>query len=141
MFKDKINFKLLNVLILGAIIYLCILTSGVWGGIISKIIAILIPFVIAFSIAYAFYPLVKRLKKKGFSNGIAVTIVAGSVILIAAILVLITVPLVYDQLVLLSQSITEVLSDLSEKLKINFGDFQNTINTMMNNIIQSAGRY
>ena len=141
MFKDKINFKLLNVLILGAIIYLCILTSGVWGGIISKIIAILIPFVIAFSIAYAFYPLVKRLKNKGFSNGIAVTIVAGSVILIAAILILITVPLVYDQLVLLSQSITEVLSDLSEKLKINFGDFQNTISNVMNNIIQSAGRY
>ncbi len=141
MFKDKMNFKLLNILVFASLIYLCIITFNVWGSIISKIIAIIIPFLIAFSIAYAFYPLVKRLKKKGISNGLSVTIVAGSVILIMIILVLITVPLVYDQLVLLSQSITEVLSDLSEKLRINFGDFQNTISGVMDNIIQSAGRY
>ena len=141
MFKDKMNFKLLNILMFALIIYLCILTFNVWGTVISKIMAIIIPFLIAFAIAYAFYPMVRKLKKKGLSNSIAVTIVAGSVILIILILILITVPLVYDQLILLSQSISEVMSDLSDKLKINFGDFKNTINTVMDNIIQSAGRY
>lgn len=141
MFKDKMNFKLLNILMFAIIIYLGILTFNVWGSIIAKIIAIIIPFLISFSIAYAFYPLVKKLKKKGLSNSLSVTIVAGSVILIIILLILITVPLVYDQLILLSQSITEVMSDLSEKLKINFGDFQNTINTLLNNVISSVGRY
>ena len=141
MFKDKMNFKLLNILMFALLIYLGILTFNVWGSIIGKILAIIIPFLISFSIAYAFYPLVRKLKKKGLSNSLSVTIVAGSVIFIVIILVLITVPLVYDQLVLLSQSITEVMADLSEKLKINFGDFQNTISTLMDNVIQSAGRY
>ncbi len=141
MFKDKLNYKLLNILVFALIIYLGILTFNVWGSIISKIIAIIIPFIIAFAIAYAFYPIVRKLRKKGLSNSLAVTIVAGTVIFIILILILITVPLVYDQLVLLSQALGEVMSDLSTKFEINLGDFQNTINTVMDNVIQSVGKY
>ena len=141
MFKDKINYKLLNILILATIILIGINTFNVWGSIIGKLVAIIIPFIIAFAIAYAFYTLVKKLKKKGLSNSLAVTIVAGTVIFIMIGLIVITIPLVYDQLVLLSQSITEVMSDLSSKFEINFGDFQTSLNSIMNNVLESAGRY
>ena len=141
MFKDKMNFKLLNFLVFALIVYLGILTFNVWGSILSKIVAILVPFIIAFAIAYAFYPIVRKLKKKGLSNSLAVTIVASTVIFIMIGLIAITVPLVYDQLVTLSKTIGEVMTDLSSKFDINFGDFQTSINTIMNNIIQSAGRY
>ena len=141
MFKDKVNFKLLNILILCAIIYFGFLTFNVWGSIISKIVAIIVPFIIAFAIAYAFYPIVRKLRKKGLSNSLAVTIVAGSVLFILIALIAITVPLVYDQLVLLSQSIGEVMTDLSSKFDINLGDFQTTINNMMNNAVESVGKY
>lgn len=141
LFKDKLNYKLLNILILALIAYIGILTFDVWGGIIAKIIAIIRPFFIAFAIAYAFYPIVKKLRKKGLSNTLSVTIVSASVIFILLGLIVITVPLVLDQLVLLSQSIGEVLTDLSTKFEINLGDFQNTINNIMNDIIQSVGRY
>ena len=33
------------------------------------------------------------------------------------------------------------MSDLSTKFEINLGDFQNTINTVMDNVIQSVGKY
>ena len=141
MFKDKINYKLLNILILATIILIGINTFNVWGSIIGKLVAIIIPFIIAFAIEYAFYQLVKKLKKKGLSNSLAVTIVAGTVIFIMIGLIVITIPLVYDQLVLLSQSITEVMSDLSSKFEINFGDFQTSLNSIMNNVLESAGRY
>ncbi len=141
MFKDKLNYKLLNFLIFATIIYLGILTFDVWGSILSKIVAIIIPFIIAFAIAYAFYPIVKKLKRKGLSNSMAVTIVAGSVIFIMLLLIAITIPLVYDQLVSLSKAIGEVMSDLSSKFEINLGDFQTSVNSIMDNIIQSAGRY
>lgn len=141
MFKDKINFKLLNILIFALIIYLGILTFNVWGSIIDKIISIIIPFLIAFSIAYAFYPIVRKLRKKGLSNSVSVTIVAGTVIFIMLGLIFITIPLVYDQVVLLSKSIGEVMSDLSTKLAINFGDFQTSVNGIMDNLVQSVGRY
>ena len=38
LFKDKLNYKLLNILILALIAYIGILTFDVWGGIIAKII-------------------------------------------------------------------------------------------------------
>ncbi len=141
MFKDRINFKLLNILILVVIVYFGLITFDYWGWIITKTLAIITPFLIAFAIAYAFYPIVKKLKKKGLSNTLAVAIVSGTVLLVLLALILITVPLVYDQLVLLSQSIGEVMNDLSRKFEVNLGDFQTTINTIMDNIVQSAGKY
>ena len=141
MFKDRLNFKLLNILILVVIIYFGLITFNYWGWIITKALAIITPFLIAFGIAYSFYPIVKKLKKKGLSNTLAVTIVSGSVIFILLALIVITVPLVYDQLVLLSQSIGEVMNDLSRKFEVNLGDFQTTTNSIMDNIVQSAGKY
>lgn len=141
MYKDKINFKLLNVLVLVVIIYFGLITSDFWGGILSKLFSIIFPFFIAFGIAYSFYPIVKKLKKKGLSNSLAVTIVSGTVIFVILLLLVITIPLLYDQIVLLSQSIGEVMNDLSKKLEVNFGDFQTSINQILDNLVQSVGRY
>lgn len=141
MFKDKMNYKLLNILMFAILIYLGILTFDVWGSIIGKIISIIIPFLIAFGIAYSFYPIVRKLRKKGLSNSLSVTIVAGSVLFIIAALIFITVPLVYDQVVLLSNSIGEVLTDLSSKFEIDLGDFQASISGIMDNLVQAVGKY
>lgn len=141
MFKDKMNFKLLNVLMFAILVYLCILTYGVWGSIIGKLMSIIMPFIIAFGIAFAFYPIVRKLRKKGLSNSLAVTIVAGTVVLVIIILLLITLPLVYDQVVLLAQSVSQVLKDISSKFAVNLGDFQTTIDSVFDDIIKSIGKY
>lgn len=141
MFKDKLNYKLLNVLILGLIIYLALITMGYWGGLISTLISIIMPFLVAFGIAYSFYPIVKKLRKKGLSNALSVTIVSVSVIFIIVGLIVITVPLVYDQLILLSKTVGEVITDFSTKFEVNLGDFQTTINGVLDNLIVSVGKY
>lgn len=141
MFKDKLNFKLLNTLIFALIVYLALITMGYWGGFISKIFSIILPFLIAFGIAYSLYPIVKKLKKKGVSNKLSVAIVAVGFIFIIIGLIAITVPVVYDQLVLLSTNIGEVISDISSKFEINLGEFQSTINGMLDDIIKSVGKY
>lgn len=141
MLKDKLNYKLLNILMLATLCYIGFLTFDVWGSIIKKAIAIIIPFIIAFAIAFALYPIVRKLKEKGLSNSLAVTIVSGTVIFIIIALIIITGTQVYDQLITLSKSIGEVLNDLSSKFEIDLGDFQKTINNIMNNIIESAGKY
>lgn len=141
MFKDRLNYKLLNVLILAVLVYLGLLTSGYWLGFISKIISILLPFVIAFGIAYSFYPLVRKLRKKGLSNKLSVTIVAGGCLFIIISLIVITVPLVYDQLILLSSSIAEVINDISDKFAINLGDFKTSVNSVLDDLIKSVGKF
>ena len=141
MFKDKLNFKFLNVLIFAALIYLALNTMNYWGGVISTIFSIILPFLIAFGIAYSLYPIVRKLKKKGLSNRLSVTIVSVSVIFIIIGLIAITVPLVYDQLILLSKTVGEVITDFSSKFEINLGDFQTTINEVLDDLIKSVGKY
>ena len=141
MFKDKMNFKLLNILIFGLIIYLGLITMDYWWGIISKIISIVTPFIIAFAIAYAFYPLVKLLKKKGISNGLAVTFITVSIVFAIGGLLAVTVPLVYDQLIVLSKMIGQVVTDFSNNFDVNLGDFKSNIESILNGIIGELGKY
>ena len=140
MFKDKLNYKLLNILIFAVTIYIVLLTSSYWMGFISKIVSLLIPFVIAFAIAYSFYPLVKKLKEKGMSNGIAVAVVSGSVILILALLVGFTIPILYDQLIKLSQAFASIVSDMQTKFAVNLGDFSTTVENILNGLIENLGQ-
>lgn len=141
MFKDKLNFKLLNVLIFVALIYLALDTMNYWGGFISTIFSIILPFLISFGIAYSLYPIVRKLKKKGLSNRLSVAIVSVGVIFVIIGLIAITVPLVYDQLILLSKTVGEVITDFSSKFEINLGDFQTTINEVLDDLIKSVGKY
>lgn len=141
MLKDKVNFKLLNLLLIIVIIYIIYSTMNFWGGVIGKIISTISPFVIAFGIAYALYPIVRKLKDKGLSNGISVAIVSISILAIITFIIALTVPIVYDQLILLSKSIGDVFNDLSSKFAVNMGDFQTTINNLLDNLIQNVGTY
>lgn len=141
MFKDKINFKLVNILIIVLIIYLGLNTISFWKLVVLKILQIIMPFVIAFAIAYAMYPLVRGLKKKGLSNKVSVAIVSASVIIIMIGLIVITLPLVYDQLVLLSKSLGGIVNDISTNFSVNLGGFETSINNMVNNLINVVGKY
>ena len=140
MFKDKLNYKLLNVLILAIIIYLALITSNYWLVVVQKITSVALPFIIAFAIAYSFYPIVKKLRAKGLSNGLAVTIVAGSVIVLFSVLLIITVPVLYQQLITLSQSLAVVISDVQTKFAVNLGDFSKTVDGILNGLIENVGQ-
>ena len=55
--KDKINYKIVNILFVVLIVAILYWISGLWIGIFNKILEILFPFLIGFAIAYALYPL------------------------------------------------------------------------------------
>jgi len=141
MFKNKLNFKLLNLLMLAAIIYIGFNTINYWSGFINKIIGIIIPFIISFALAYAFYPCVRKLQEKGVRKGLAVALVVITILCIIITLFSITIPLVYEQLILLSKIIGDVITDISSKFALNLGEFQSTINTSLNKIITNLGDY
>ena len=141
MFRDKLNFKLLNLLILLVIIYIIVSTSNWWGSIIGKVISIIFPFVVSFAIAYAFYPLVKKLQNKGVRKTLAVTLVITVTTALFLGLIIITVPIVYDQLLTLSKLVAKVLQDLSTKFSLDLGGFENSITNILNDIITSLGTY
>lgn len=137
--KDKLNFKLLNLLIIIAIICLLYLIRGLWIGIVTNIFKIVAPFLLAFALAYVIYPLVKKLIDAGSPKWLAILAVCilgiGSILII----ILLTVPLLYEQILLFLSNISVLLSDLSSKYEINFGGLQSSLSDFSTNIISSLG--
>ena len=85
--NDRLNFKLLNLLIIIAIICLLYSIRDLWLGIVSNIFSILAPFMLAFAIAYVIYPIVKKLIDAGSPKWLA--ILSVSIICFGLILILI----------------------------------------------------
>lgn len=137
--KDKVNFKLLNLLIIITIVCLLYFIRGLWIGIVTSIFNVMAPFLLAFALAYVIYPLVKKLIDSGAPKWLAILTVCilgfGSLFII----ILLTVPLLYEQILLFISNISMLLSDLSAKYEINFGGLQTTLADFSSNIISSLG--
>lgn len=141
MYKDKLNYKLLNVLIVCAIIYLGITTFDYWVGIVTRIFNLVFPFLIAFIIAYALSPIVRKIESKGVRKNLAVAIVVVIVIGIFATLLGVTIPIIYEQLIALSKSVGTLVNDMSKMFNIDISQYQSTINDYLNNLIGDVGKY
>ena len=137
--KDKLNYKLLNILIIIGIICLLYLIKDLWVGIVVNIFKIIAPFLLAFSLAYVIYPLVKKLTDAGSPKWLAILAVCILSIGSILIIILLTVPLLYEQVLLFFSNISVFLSDISTKYEINFGNLQNTLTKFSTNIISHLG--
>ena len=137
--ENKVNFKLINLLLIITIICLLYLIRGLWIGIVTSIFNIIAPFILAFAVAYVIYPLVKKLIDAGAPKWLAILTVCilglGSIFII----IILTVPLMYEQTLLFISNISMFLSDLSTKYEINFGALQTTLTDFSSNIISSIG--
>ncbi len=139
MYKNKINYKLLNFLILMGLLYICVTNIGTWFQIFSKVISVCFPFIIAFGIAYALHPLEKKLEEKGVRKSIAITFLVIVSLLIIFGLIAITLPLVYQQLISFASSFGTVVEEVSRKFNLNLSSFEASLTTSLDQIIGSLG--
>ena len=137
--KDKLNYKLLNILIIVAIVCLLYSISSLWIGIVSNIFKIIAPFVLAFALAYVIYPLVKKLIDAGSPKWLAILTVCILGVGSLLVIIILTVPLLYEQILLFLSNISVFLSDLSTKYEINFGSLQSALSDFSTNIISNIG--
>ncbi len=138
--KDKLNFKLLNFLIIVAIICLLYLIKGLWIGIVANIISIIAPFLIAFGIAYVIYPIIKKLVEAGSPKWLAILSMSVLGLGIIFIVLLLTVPLLYEQLLLFFSNISVLISDVSTRFDLNMGSLQSSLTEFSNNIISNISK-
>lgn len=141
MLKDKLNYKLINVLLLIISVYLVISTSNYWLGFISKFIEIIFPFILAFSFAYVLHPFVKKLEAKGVRRTLALATVILVVFTLIIGIISVTIPVIYEQLISFTRTITEAINDISGKYDIKLGGFETTITKALNTLIQDIGNY
>lgn len=139
--NQKLNYRLVNTLLIMAIIYIVVATSGYWGGIILKIFSILVPFLLAFIFAYILNPFVKILEGKGIRRSLALTFVLSIFFGLLLALLWITLPAIYEQLIAFSKTVTQVISDISGKYDIDLGEYQIAITDTLNQLIKDLGSY
>lgn len=141
MIKNKIDFKLINFVLIVLAVYLIYQTRDFWFGTISLLFNILLPFFIAFVIAYAFYPIVKKLTDRNIPKGFAMFLVVGSAIGIVVLIFALITPTIMSQLTSLFNGIISFLRELSSDYNIDFKDVQNTLSIGFNNALEKIGTY
>ena len=139
MYKNRINYKLLNFLILMGLLYICVTNIGTWFQIFLKVFNVCFPFILAFAISYALYPLVKKLEEKGVRKSIAIFAIVFLVFSILIFLLSMTLPLLYNQLVSFASSIGTVIEGVSEKFDLNLTNVESITNDYLNHLIGSLG--
>lgn len=139
--KNKVNYKLLNILIITSIVVLIYFIKDLWIGIVSKLISVTLPFLLAFVISYALYPLVKKLKNIGLPSFLAITLICLLGLGFIATIVILIIPMLYDQTLLFLSNISVFISDISSKYEINLGVLQSSISDISSGIIQNIGQY
>lgn len=139
--KNKLNYNLLNTLIVVAIIFLLITTYPMYSGAISTILKMGLPFFISFVIAYAFYPLVRKLESKNIKKPIDIFIIVFLFLLLTVGLCYFTFPLIYDQLISFTKLIGNVFTHLSDRFNIDFGVLEKTVTDNLNLIVKDISKY
>lgn len=141
MFKDKINYKLVNLVLLSIMILILYETGPLWIGIVTKVWSIIFPFLLAFILAYAFYPFLQFMTNKKIPKGLAVFIIVAIILGIVALLIALIFPLLFSQLSSLFNGILAFVKELTTGYDLNLGPLQETLTSSFNDIISSLSKY
>jgi len=141
MFKDKINWKLVNIALLLIIIVMLYQTGHLWIGILSRLWNIVLPFLISFSIAYALHPYVMKLRNKDVPKGLAIFLVVALVFVVLALTIGLMFPLLFGELNSLFNNILAFVKELSLDYDLDLGILQTSLSEIFSNVISSFGQY
>lgn len=139
--ENKLNYKLVNLLLIVLIICLLYFIRGLWIGIFNKIVAIILPFLVAFAVAYALYPYCKKIENYGLAKWLSMGIIYFVILGFLVIMGITVIPLFYDQVVLFLSNISAFVTDVSSKFEIDLGVLQQSISSASSDILRNVGTY
>ena len=138
---NKVNYKLVNILLVILIICLLYVIRGLWLGVLAKLVAVFAPFLIAFAVAYALYPYCRKLEGYGLPKWLAMGVIYFILFGFLIVMGMTVVPLFYDQVVLFLSNISAVITDVSSKFEVDLGVLQQSISSISSNILKNIGTY
>ncbi len=137
--EKKINYKLINTVLILVACFLFYNTLGLWKYVIDKTIEITSPFIISFVIAYALYPIMIKLRQKGMRKPLAITLILVCITGFLIILISLLIPIIAEQLGALSNMISTFIQQMSIKYNIDLNYIQENI-TDVNGLINNYGK-
>lgn len=139
--RNKVNYRLLNILLLTAIIYLMYLLKDLVSGVLEVVINILKPFIIGFALAYAVYPFMKWLMKKKVPKTLSIFIIIVLILLFLTFVIISIIPIITTQLGTLFSSIITFISNIDHLFNIDLTSFKTSISGYFNTITNDLGKY
>lgn len=139
--RNKVNYRLLNILLLTAIIYLMYLLKDLVSGVLGVVINILKPFIIGFALAYAVYPFMKWLMKKKVPKPVSIFIIIILILLFLTFVIISIIPIITTQLGTLFSSIITFISNIDHLFNIDLTSFKTSISGYFNTITNDLGKY
>lgn len=139
--KDKIDYKLVNITLILLIVLLIYLIRGVWLGALKTVGSIIFPFLLAFALAYVLYPMVKKLQEAGSPKWLAILTVSLITFGIILIVLILAVPMLYEQTLLFISNISVFVSDISSKYELNLKVLQTSLSQISSDMMESVGKY
>ena len=139
--SNKLNYKLINILLVVTIVCLIYLIRGLWLGFLSKFIEICFPFLVGFAVSYAIYPFCKKIEVYGIPKWLSIGIIYFILFGFLVIMGITVFPLLYDQIVLFLSNISAVITDISSTYEIDLGILQKSISTVSTDILKNVGSY
>lgn len=135
MIKNRLDYKLINILLIVLIIYLIYGTHDFWVGAFDIAFSIFFPFFIAFAISYALYPVLKALIDRNVPKGLGILIIVFLIISIFAFLLFLIVPTIFRQLGDILGSIIDLLKNISTNYNVDLYGYEETLNKTFSDIL------
>lgn len=142
MFKNKIDFKLINIALVVLIVFLLYSTGNLWIGVTNKIFQIVMPFLFAFAIAYAVHPFLQKMINKKIPKWLGITIIIFVIVALATLVVYLIATVMIGQLSSLFSSIIEFINSLGEtNFDFNFAGLETSLTDTFKTILTNLGTY
>ena len=142
MYKDKLNFKLINIAIVVLIVFLLYQTGYLWMGLTSKILQIILPFLFAFAFAYAVHPFLQKMMAQKIPKWLGISIIVFIILGIAALVIYLIATVMIGQLSSLFGSIIKFVSSLSQtNFDFNFVGLETSLTDTFKTILTKLGTY
>jgi predicted PurR-regulated permease PerM len=141
MIKNKLDYRLVNITIIGIILFLMYQTSNLWIGLLDKVLIIFGPFVVAFAIAYALNPFVVMLEKKKLSHKLSVSIVSITLMLSIILIAVLVLPTLFTQTISFLNSIDTFIQEMVSDYNIDLGNLGVFLDSSIEEFSKSIGTY
>lgn len=142
--KEKINYKLVNFLLLSITIFVLYNLRDLLGIILNRLMSVITPFALAFAIAYVLYPFVKKLQDHKVNKKLSIFIVIGLLFGFIVLLIALIIPMMIEQLSALFNASLKLIQDISSKYSIDLKFIQENISdrkSILNNFGKSISDF
>lgn len=139
--KNKINSKLINILILLAIIFMVILIWPTIDRYIFTALLAILPLVIAFTIAYILNPLLNILQKRKIPRWAGIIVIYATIIGFFIYLVFGVVKPALDNIGDITIGIERILTEIGNILNVDTSGVSNYVKDIVQSALDSIGAY